>query len=84
MILRGGDICPIKGEYKIVDYNGKLHGRAFADAGDTMPMLPEIWCTNIRKKNRINLRNYVAPFGVWRENKIKRPCTYLQRTDDKQ
>lgn len=41
MILRGGDICLIKGEYKIVDYNGKLHGRAFADAGDTMPMLPE-------------------------------------------
>lgn len=41
MILRGGDICSIKGEYKIVDYNGKLHGRAFADVGDTMPMLPE-------------------------------------------
>ena len=35
MILKGGDICPIKGEYRIVDYNGKLHGRAFADAGDS-------------------------------------------------
>ena len=41
MILHGGDVCPIRGEYKIVDYNGKLHGNAFADAGDTMPLLPK-------------------------------------------
>lgn len=77
MILRGGDICPIKGEYKIVDYNGKLRGRAFADAGDTMPRCRKIWCTNIRKKNRINLRTMFIPFGVWSENRIKRSSTYL-------
>lgn len=41
MILQGGDICPIKGEYKIINYDGKLHGRVFADAGDTMPKLPK-------------------------------------------
>lgn len=41
MILHGGDVCPIRGEYKIVDYDGKTYGNAFADAGDTMPVLPE-------------------------------------------
>ena len=41
MILHGGDVCPIRGGYKIVDYDGKTYGNAFADAGDTMPVLPE-------------------------------------------